>query len=216
MSVGSNFYGVFSASNAPIMSNFPRGVTYQRNANFATNQLRNLANTANVSTSIDPYFFAAEQISLVLDTCLLRLTGCLQAQLERGFIKIKCRTEPCVAVDPVPKNCLVKFDCPGCGGPNVLCPPYYHIFIDDIDPAQWDVELVHRNGKPVPHEISRTPKGIAISFRPDKDKFQPRRIGDYFLVFNADKLTQKKNFDFPVRLEVSDFQFGEHIRGGRP
>ncbi|MGQ1785087.1 hypothetical protein [Saccharicrinis sp. GN24d3] len=61
-SVGKDFYGVFSANNTPNNANFPNGVTYQRNANFTTNNLRNLANTANVNVSIDPFFFEVQQI----------------------------------------------------------------------------------------------------------------------------------------------------------
>src|SRR5262249_53548341 len=34
--VGSDFYGIFSASNIPDKANFPCGVRYQRNANFAS------------------------------------------------------------------------------------------------------------------------------------------------------------------------------------
>lgn len=48
---------VFSASNLPDLVNFPQGVTFQRNADFVTKVLRNVANTANVSVSIDPFFF---------------------------------------------------------------------------------------------------------------------------------------------------------------
>ena len=36
---GRNFYGTFCANNAPDIANFPSGVTYQRNANFATKTL---------------------------------------------------------------------------------------------------------------------------------------------------------------------------------
>ena len=39
MAVGSAFYGIFSADNTPDVANFPNGVTYQRNANFATKTL---------------------------------------------------------------------------------------------------------------------------------------------------------------------------------
>ncbi len=55
--VGKNFYGVFSANNAPNNANFPQGVTYQRNADFATNTLLNAAGTMSVAVSIDPFFF---------------------------------------------------------------------------------------------------------------------------------------------------------------
>ncbi len=60
---GKDFYGIFSGNNSPNNANFPNGVTYQRNANFATNSLRNITNTANVNVSIDPFFFSVKQIS---------------------------------------------------------------------------------------------------------------------------------------------------------
>jgi hypothetical protein len=56
LSVGSDFYGVFSASNIPDNNNFPMGVTYQRNADFSSHTLSNLFGNP-VSPSIDPFFF---------------------------------------------------------------------------------------------------------------------------------------------------------------
>jgi hypothetical protein len=215
ISVGQNFYGVFSATNAPVMANFPQGVTYQRNANFATNQLRNLTNTGNVAASIDPYFFAAEQVSIIWDLCIINPSACRVATLDPNMVKVKCLTEPCVVVDPVPRNCLVKFNCPGCEGPNVLCPPYYHMYFDNVDPEQWQVTLVYKNGQGVPFELNRTDKGIVISFRPDKQKFVEKRIGDYTIIFRADKLGGRRDFEFPARLEVSDYRYKEHVKFGR-
>jgi len=61
--VGKDFYGVFAANNTPDNANFPNGIAYQRNANFGTNTLRNLANTANIGISIDPFFFEIQQIA---------------------------------------------------------------------------------------------------------------------------------------------------------
>jgi len=58
VAVGKNFYGVFSAFNTPATANFPAGVTYQRNANFTTNQLLALDGTTVVAGSIDPFFFS--------------------------------------------------------------------------------------------------------------------------------------------------------------
>ncbi len=57
LSVGSDFYGIFSASNRPDRNNFPNGVSYQRNANFTSRRLLDLDNTTRVSVSIDPFFF---------------------------------------------------------------------------------------------------------------------------------------------------------------
>jgi hypothetical protein len=56
LAVGTSFYGVFSANNAADLANFPNGVTYRRNADFGTHQLRDLSNSF-VATSIDPFFF---------------------------------------------------------------------------------------------------------------------------------------------------------------
>ncbi len=54
--VGEEFYGIFSAHNFPDKGNFPHGVHYQRNANFATNQLFDLSGITTVAPSIDPFF----------------------------------------------------------------------------------------------------------------------------------------------------------------
>jgi hypothetical protein len=57
MSVGKDFYGVFSANNTPKKANFPSGVVYQRNANWNTNTLLDVDNVTAVGISIDPFFF---------------------------------------------------------------------------------------------------------------------------------------------------------------
>ena len=57
MAMGKTFYGVFSASNVPLMANFPNGVTYQRNANFTSGKLLDVDNKTPVDPSIDPFFF---------------------------------------------------------------------------------------------------------------------------------------------------------------
>lgn len=67
VSVGKNFYGVFSANNTPDTANFPSGITYQRNADWTVHQLRNLTNTANVNVSIDPFFFKVTGVAAADD-----------------------------------------------------------------------------------------------------------------------------------------------------
>lgn len=54
--VGLNFYGVFCGSNLPDLANFPNGVIYQRNADFATQTLLRTDNVTPVQISIDPFF----------------------------------------------------------------------------------------------------------------------------------------------------------------
>jgi hypothetical protein len=51
-----DFYGIFCANNTPDHANFPHGVRYQRNVDFATKQLLSLSATP-VAVSIDPFFF---------------------------------------------------------------------------------------------------------------------------------------------------------------
>jgi len=54
---GREFYGTFATDNTPDLANFPHGVRYQRNLNFATKQLFDLTNTVVIPASIDPFFF---------------------------------------------------------------------------------------------------------------------------------------------------------------
>jgi hypothetical protein len=54
---GRDFYGTFATDNTPDLANFPHGVRYQRNVNFATKQLFDLTNTIVIPASIDPFFF---------------------------------------------------------------------------------------------------------------------------------------------------------------
>ncbi len=62
MSVGKDFYGIFSANNTPDLANFPQGVSYQRNHDFATKKLFALDGVTVVSPSIDPFFFRVTEL----------------------------------------------------------------------------------------------------------------------------------------------------------
>ncbi|MBV9603277.1 MAG: carboxypeptidase regulatory-like domain-containing protein [Chloroflexi bacterium] len=74
MAVGSSFHGIFSANNTPDTGNFPSGIAYQRNANFATHTLLNVDDATPVPISIDPFFFTVTDLpanvitGLVTDT----------------------------------------------------------------------------------------------------------------------------------------------------
>ena len=57
LSVGREFRGIFSASNEPDRGNFPKGVKFQRRANFLTKKLLDLFGNQ-VAVSIDPYYFS--------------------------------------------------------------------------------------------------------------------------------------------------------------
>lgn len=64
MAAGKDFYGIFSANNTPDLTNFPQGVTYQRNHDFPTKKLFALDGVTPVSPSIDPFFFKVTQIDV--------------------------------------------------------------------------------------------------------------------------------------------------------
>ncbi len=57
LSVGSDFYGIFSANNEPDPTHFPNGVNYQRNHDFTKKQLLDTDGVSHVDPSIDPFFF---------------------------------------------------------------------------------------------------------------------------------------------------------------
>jgi hypothetical protein len=216
VTVGRSFYGVFSASNVPDLNNFPQGVTYQRNADFTTNQLRDVTNTANVDVSIDPFFFRVTPPT-IFHLCEYRPDLCRIVELAPGLIEIDViENVPTLVVDPIPRNCLLKWSCPGCEGGGALCPPYYHIFIEDLDPEVWTVQLFGRNGEIVKHRVNQHENGIVLSFRPRRDNFREGEIGDYAIGFQSIGRVTGGRHVFPTRLEVSDFPFREHMkrRGG--
>jgi hypothetical protein len=151
---------------------------------------------------LDPIFFTRSGV--LLNVCALMPLRCAAPfKYDLNILVLKCRTSNCFVVDPLPKKCLVAFDCPGCS-PAGLCPPFYNIFFDDIDPA-WSVRLFDPKGRPVAARQIKTPTGIVMSFRPDKQYFKEGQIGDYSLVYTMGR-GGKVGTEYPIktRLEVGD------------
>jgi hypothetical protein len=67
VAVGKDFYGIFSANNTPDSTNFPNGVTYQRNANFGSHTLFAVDGTTVVPASIDPFFAKFTEVAPASD-----------------------------------------------------------------------------------------------------------------------------------------------------
>lgn len=210
LAVGRTFYGVFSASNYPDLANFPQGVTYQRKVDFTNKQLRDFYNTIDVNISIDPFFFSVTPPT-IFDICKIKPFICDGVQLDRNRIIIEVGKIPVIVIDPLPKNCLVKWQCPGCDG-RTLCPAYHHIFIEDIDLREWKVTLFGPRGTHVRHQVSRHGNGLVLSFRPHKKFSKEKNIGDYTLIFEGIGKLSQKRYVFPTRLETSDFPFVEHMK----
>lgn len=211
IAVNRSFYGIFSASNVPNMDNFPQGVRYQRNADFTTNQVRNLDNSANVPASIDPYFFRVEP-GLVFDVCTVAPLLCQSPEFDPGILRIPVDTFPVRVVDPIPRNCTLKWNCPGCEGG--LCPGFYHIYLDDLDPADWSVEVVNQRGEYVTQRVARQGTGIVVSFRPRPAEFREQDIGDYYLTFETLRSVPRGTKTFRTRIETSPYPQAVHL--GRP
>lgn len=177
-------------------------MSYQRNANFTTNTLLNVDNATPVAVSIDPFFFRVREVSIQL--CRLRPWLCEVApRLDPGLITLKCLFRGCRVIDPIPRNCLVKFPCPGCP-PGALCPPFYHVFFDGLDDV-WNVGLFDAKGDPVPHQQFKTPTGVVISFRPSKEDYIEGQIGDYLFAFEMGPEGKLGiEYKVKVRLDRSD------------
>jgi hypothetical protein len=178
---GRTFYGVFSASNWPDMANFPSGVTYQRRVNWGSHALRDTADTADVAISMDPFFFKTRD-EPVTNPCDRRPWLCRGPDaMGPGFVDVKCEVEGCRVVDPVRRNCLVKWQCPGCQ-PGAHCLPYYALhFAGPV--AGWRIGLIHADGRAVAFEKFESKREVVLSFRPDEADFVDGQIGNYSVVF---------------------------------
>jgi hypothetical protein len=153
---------------------------------------------------LDPIFFTRSAIDLYMPICHLYPWLCLPPLgYIPGVVRLKCDLRPCIVIDMIPRNCLVKFDCPGCL-PNVLCPPWYNFFIDGLDDV-WKVGLFDPKGDPAPYYQFQTQSGIVISFRPSEENFIDGQIGNYFFGFEmGPNGLPGKEYSVQMRVERSD------------
>ncbi len=96
MTDGFDFHGVFCANNTPDMNNFPSGVAYQRNTNFATRTLLNTDNATPVPISIDPFFFTVTEAALNFITGLVTDTNAapiVNASIGAGIVGPQASTD---------------------------------------------------------------------------------------------------------------------------
>lgn len=89
-SPGKDFYGIFSTANTPVLTNFPLGVTYQRNANFAAGTLLDVDGVTPVNASIDPFFFCLTELDANADVYVADWTDGA-TEFDRG---VEPSTEP--------------------------------------------------------------------------------------------------------------------------
>ncbi len=217
--VGNTFYGVFPASNRPLNGNFPKSVTYQRNANFSTGQLRNLSNTGGVNISVDPFFFRISP-RLVLTLCQqypaicnIRILDPLIFEIPR-YPCLRCPW-PCLSCPPfeIPFEDLYKRAYLDTQPETILKNPYFHLRLDGYNPTEYDIALTTSDGEPIKQNWTRTQKGYVLSFRPSKKNFN-RKEGIQGLKITAMPKTKKaasKPLKLNFKLEASDYQIKQFL-----
>jgi hypothetical protein len=151
----------------------------------------------------------------IVDPCTKHPLMCVAPfAFGNGWLRVKCKIVPCIVVDPIPKNCTVKWSCPGCrsGG---RCPPYYHIVFDE-SLAPWKVDLIDASDRQVPHELRRVGRATVLTFQPTRAQMREGEIADYRLVFLGDRgITPGRDYTIRARLEVSDDPVLDVARGRR-
>ncbi|MFN8257806.1 MAG: hypothetical protein U0W24_19070 [Bacteroidales bacterium] len=217
--VGNAFYGVFPASNRPINGNFPMSVTFQRNADFISNQLRNTANNANVNVSVDPFFFKiypktksiCDQNPKICDWLYIK-------DLVLRFPPypcIKCLF-PCLQCPPFefPFEEIYKPVFGENRPKTVLAIPYFHLFLEGYNPRDFEIVVTTPDGEPIKQMINKSGKGYTISFRPSKSNFNKKTgIRDLkILAIPMNSEAALKGAEFNFTLEASDYQFKEFIQ----
>ena len=176
------------------------GLTAHQNTFFGVFTGQSIGRT---TLQLDPIFFTRSAVN-VTNVCRFRPLLCvIPERLDQGLVVLKCPFENCLVVDPLPKNCLVKFDCPGCS-PRGLCPPFYNVFFDGLEDI-WTIQVFDPNGKLVRMPQWKTQTGIVISFRAEKRFFEKGKIGDYSLVFRMGRTGKVgQEYRIKTRLEASD------------
>ncbi len=224
--VGNSFYGVFPASNRPVMSNFPHSVTFQRNADFASNQLRNVSNTANVAVSVDPFFFKISP-SLILNICIVHPEICVLKFIDLDKYRVHIPAYPCLRC---PWPCL---QCPPFEIPfeeiyqqairdghakTMLSNPYFHLSLNGYNPVDFDIAVTSRSGESIKQEINKTDKGYVLTFRASKSNFSNIKGGIKGLIITVQPKNAQaanKGAEFDYRLNVSDYQLKEFMERDR-
>ncbi len=117
-----------------------------------------------------------------------------------------------VLIDPIPRNCLVKFECPGCGGPFELCPNFYNFMFDfsqtQVDPDLIRISLIDINGERIA-EATLLDDGVkVISYQPTwfREGGLDQEVAIMFELLEGERL---EPFELPVSLEITEEPLGE-------
>jgi hypothetical protein len=211
--VGSSFYAVFPSGNVPDAANFPKGATYQRNANFTTHNLLGTDGVTAVNASVDPFFLKVSP-NRFFDLCRLHPEICRIRYIDPGRFRLVCRLTPCIQIISIRDICTRVLDCPGCSGGSRLCPGFYHLYLDGVDPEIYSIDLLDARDEEVKFEMMRTKTGVIVSFRPNKSDLGEKQVPDYQLVFENSKPGAAKESEVKVKLEVSNYPLQTMVKKG--
>ncbi len=145
----------------------------------------------------------------IVDVCGPRVHGCREPEMLPERVVLDCRAFAlCRFADPLPRNCAVKYPCPGCdaGG---LCPPLYHLVFEDLDPDRWEFGVFDREGILMPATVARLKRGVVVSFQPAKELYRERTIGDYRLVIARTGEAARQRYTMRARVFVGEYPFDE-------
>lgn len=151
-------------------------------------------------------FASAEYIGPPPFTCARFPGTCIRpTRFEKDILVVLCATLPCKVFDPIPRNCLVKWDCPVCdprgGG---LCPPYYHIVFDDTLKG-WTPSITDADGVTVPHRVYDVAGHTIVSVRPTRAGSNDGKIANVNLVLTSGPGVRRGvEYKIHARLETSD------------
>ena len=216
VAVGNGFYGTFASGNTPDMANFPKGVSFQRNADFTTHQLRNQTNTGNVSVSIDPFFFSVT--ARLRTICEVFPEICKWKYIDKLIIHLPPYPGPCLTCPPflIPLEEMIREVYPTNEFKTALSVPYFHIVLDGVNLSDFEFNVSDSNGETVVCEINKAERGCTISFHPSKKNFNTRE-GVHGLKLTAMPLNadaSKKGATFKYTIKASDYRFKEFVSTG--
>ena len=159
--------------------------------------------TGRSTRQLDPIFFTASGVQGFAPGCVTA-RRCVLGSMKPGLFSVKCTDLPCIVIDPIPKNCLAKFTCPGCPARG-LCPPWYHI---EIKPELKNavITLHEPDGTPAQYWQRETSKGTMISFRPQARYFRDGKLGEYFFAINMGSSVElNREYSFEMSLRAGPF-----------
>ena len=167
--------------------------------------------TGRTTLQLDPIFFSRTALSIITDPfsiCVRRPWLCNLPVLDKNLIKLKCLFTDCKIFDPLPKNCLIKYNCPGCSPAGLCPPPFFIIKFWELDKA-WTVRLIDPLGKEVKTKIELDKGVTVLTFKPEKQFMMKNGIlGNYNLVFSlAKEGVTGKEYNIRTTLEASDKPF---------